>query len=910
MQDSMPSPFEFNGTSGVSAAKKKKADNSPFTKNIGRDEPDEDKVAESSRLASEDDVVRVFDNKGPLSEKEGYRIRPGQVRMACDVLDAIYDGHNLVVEAGTGAGKTFAYLVPILLSGRKALISTYSKALQDQLYDKDIKFLKQVLDIDVSISILKGASNYLCKKNMSRVFGVPEPRGEQGNGQSGQEAVPVLPAPGTGVGIQTELLMGDAGGSPALNTESINRNRKIITAIKNYIICAKTGEIEEFKNHMQATAGIEASELNIGRIGVNKINCSKKKCPFYEECYLVNARKRAKNSRIVILNQSLLCYGVQNDEMLFPKVGIVVVDEAHKFEDTLRDAFSAEIGTESINEAITAVYLTKAYEKIKNDIASTEKRIKKPNVESKKTEPAKGSAGTSGLSDEEERRLRYQRVILQEIDKVLADLRHFAEGRSADSFPSFIDNIYTDNECCLLPQYEKMSYRISTCASSKSRNSAAVQQASEEAVLLDLNLDKFIKGLHLFGEKVGAVYMKLTGLSDAVRILYSEANGSSEIKDGIDELEEVTKVFTDTYDFIGNTIQYLNTCKSSGMMASSYYYWYRKVSGGGFSITRSPFRPSVEFKNFFLTKEDCFNSFIFASATIDTGGVKSPAIDLLVPDESARETSGEKDETSQVVKETDFRNFRFGIGLSSDNTVCKLVYSPFDFKNNAILCVPEELSSFTSNYDDSLSTNLVYASPTNILKMLAPVINATRGGVFILVTSYDACRRYADALRKNQVMTLGFDRTRKVFEQEKNVSNNNHLIRRFKEAGDAILIGTKSFWEGVDIPGSALSLVIIDKIPFPQKTVHRFMTRMMYESEGLNAFDRVDVTSAIIDLKQGAGRLIRTEKDKGAVIICSRDLLNSANKSYAGRILNSLSYFNMTNRIDVVRDLIENDFRK
>ena len=910
MQDSMPSPFEFNGTSGVSAAKKKKADNSPFTKNIGRDEPDEDKVAESSRLASEDDVVRVFDNKGPLSEKEGYRIRPGQVRMACDVLDAIYDGHNLVVEAGTGVGKTFAYLVPILLSGRKALISTYSKALQDQLYDKDIKFLKQVLDIDVSISILKGASNYLCKKNMSRVFGVPEPRGEQGNGQSGQEAVPVLPAPGTGVGIQTELLMGEAGGSPALNTESINRNRKIITAVKNYISCAKTGEIEEFKNHMQATAGIEASELNIGRIGVNKINCSKKKCPFYEECYLVNARKRAKNSRIVILNQSLLCYGVQNDEMLFPKVGIVVVDEAHKFEDTLRDAFSAEIGTESINEAITAVYLTKAYEKIKNDIASTEKRIKKPNVESKKTEPAKGSAGTSGLSDEEERRLRYQRVILQEIDKVLADLRHFAEGRSTDSFPSFIDNIYTDNECCLLPQYEKMSYRISTCASSKIRNSAAVQQASEEAVLLDLNLDKFIKGLHLFGEKVGAVYMKLTGLSDAVRILYSEANGSSEIKDGIDELEEVTKVFTDTYDFIGSTIQYLNTCKSSGMMASSYYYWYRKVSGGGFSITRSPFRPSVEFKNFFLTKEDCFNSFIFASATIDTGGVKSPAMDLLVPDESVRETSGENDETSQVVKETDFRNFRFGIGLSSDNTVCKLVYSPFDFKNNAILCVPEELSSFTSNYDDSLSKNLVYASPTNILKMLAPVINATRGGVFILVTSYDACRRYADALRKNQVMTLGFDRTRKVFEQEKNVSNNNHLIRRFKEAGDAILIGTKSFWEGVDIPGSALSLVIIDKIPFPQKTVHRFMTRMMYESEGLNAFDRVDVTSAIIDLKQGAGRLIRTEKDKGAVIICSRDLLNSANKSYAGRILNSLSYFNMTNRIDVVRDLIENDFRK
>ena len=112
----MPSPFEFDGTSGDTAAQKKKADSSPYIKNSDWDEQDEDRVAESSRLASEDDVVRVFDNKGPLSEKEGYRIRPGQVQMARDVLDAIYDGHNLVVEAGTGVGKTFAYLVPILLS--------------------------------------------------------------------------------------------------------------------------------------------------------------------------------------------------------------------------------------------------------------------------------------------------------------------------------------------------------------------------------------------------------------------------------------------------------------------------------------------------------------------------------------------------------------------------------------------------------------------------------------------------------------------------------------------------------------------------------------------------------------------------------------------------------------------------
>lgn len=899
MQDSMPSPFEFDGMPDKPG---KKTGFPSFFKNNVSDDPDEDTEAERTEVTSVEEVAAVFDNKGPLSEKEGYRIRPGQVQMATDVLRAIYGRHNLVVEAGTGVGKTFAYLVPILLSRRKALISTYSKALQDQLFNKDINFLKSVLGIDADVAVLKGASNYLCLKNMGRIFGVPD---SHDNDPSETETAaggfsPDMQA--SGVGTQTEL-MTDFG--PALSGERVARNKKIIAGIKNYLKCARTGEVDEFKNYMQSTVGAEPAELSLNRIGVSKISCSKKSCRFYELCYLVAARKKAKVSKIVILNQSLLCYGVQNDEMLFPKADIVVVDEAHKFEDTLRDAFSAEIGTESINEAINSVYMTRAHEMLKADTRTNEKAADKK----KAAADAKTEAGKEHQArKEEDPRIKYERELLDEVNAALTDLKRFVDGKSSDSFTSFIDNVYTDEECNLLPEYEKQSYRISTCASGKSRNTVSVLPSSEEAVLLDLNLEKFIKGLHKFGEKVGAVYFKLTRLTEGIRILFPEGRipegrGGAEVKDYVEELEDVIRVFTDTYDFIGGIIQYINTCKNSGMMASSYYYWYRKVNSGEFTITRSPFRPSLEFSNFFLSKSDCFRSFIFASATIDTAGAKSPAIDLLKEECAKREDA-------RSGKETDFPNFRYGIGLSSDNTECRTVYSPFDFKNNAILCVPEDLANFTSNYEESNGKNKVYSCPINTLKMLAPVINATKGGIFILVTSYDACHRYAEALRKNQVTTLGFNRVRKVFEQEKNITNNNLLISRFREAGDAVLIGTKSFWEGVDIPGSALSLVIIDKIPFPQKTVHRFMTRMMYESEGFNAFDRVDVTSAIIDLKQGVGRLIRTETDKGAVIICSKELLNSANKSYAGRIINSLSYFNMTNSIDVVKDLMERDFDK
>ena len=890
MKDSMPSPFEFDRHSSPFNG----SGMPTFFKTSGNDEPEENTEAETSELTSEDEVTRVFDNKGPLSEKEGYKIRPGQVEMAKEVLKAIYGRHNLVVEAGTGVGKTFAYLVPILLSGRKALISTYSKALQDQLFNKDIKFLKSVLGVSCYVSVLKGASNYICLKGMSRAFSVPEPPKSSDEADSGGSSHEEIPA-------QQDLFAGMIDEAQAgLTREQIQKNKKIVNTVKNYLKSARTGEIEEFKNYMMSTGGFEPEVLQLNRLAYKKAFCNKKSCPFSENCFLSIARKKAKTSQIVVLNQSLLCYGVQNDEMLFPKAGIVVVDEAHKFEDTLRDAFSAEIGTESFNEAISSVFISQPYEKVKKDLNGREKKRTggKKLVEGKLRDTAADKNGEAD-NNEQDAVIRYEHELLSEVDKVMADLKRFVDGKNKDSFLSYLDNMYTDDSCSLLPQYEKQAYRISTCASvQKNRQEATVTFGSEEAVLMDLNIDRFIQGLYRLGEKVGMAHKAVSRLNEGAKVILTQAGRTSELKSVSEEGEAVLNIFVDTYNFIGGIIQYINTCRTSGMMASAYYYWYTKVAETGFTITKSPFRPSMEFKNFFLSKEDCFHSFIFASATIDTGATSSPALDLLY----------DKKSESGTGKETDFQNFRYGIGLSSDNTVCRLVYSPFDFKNNAILCVPEDLANFTSNYDESKSKNLPYSCPMNTIKMLAPVINATKGGIFILVTSYDACHRYAEALRKNQFTSFGFTTARKVLEQERN-STNNGLISKFKEAGNAILIGTKSFWEGVDIPGDALSLVIIDKIPFPQKTVHKFMTRMRYESEGMNAFDKVDVTSAIIDLKQGVGRLIRTETDKGAVIICSKDLLSSANKSYAGRILNSLSYFNITNRIEVVRDLMENDFK-
>jgi len=120
-----------------------------------------------SRLAEQ--VAQALSVDGPLaSHWPGFRPRTGQTDMAQAVTQAVQDGGSLVVEAGTGVGKTFAYLVPVLLSGQRALISTATKALQDQLFARDLPRLTEVLNLPVSVALLKGRSSYLCLHRMEQ----------------------------------------------------------------------------------------------------------------------------------------------------------------------------------------------------------------------------------------------------------------------------------------------------------------------------------------------------------------------------------------------------------------------------------------------------------------------------------------------------------------------------------------------------------------------------------------------------------------------------------------------------------------------------------------------------------------------------------------------------------------------
>jgi ATP-dependent DNA helicase DinG len=227
----------------------------------------------------------------------------------------------------------------------------------------------------------------------------------------------------------------------------------------------------------------------------------------------------------------------------------------------------------------------------------------------------------------------------------------------------------------------------------------------------------------------------------------------------------------------------------------------------------------------------------------------------------------------------DFSHYNDEMGLSTAQSACW--DSPFDFVNQALLYVPTGLPDPSSrDYTDE------------VVKAALPVLMASRGRAFFLCTSLRATKRAHELLIE-------------AFEREKldypillqGQSSRSDMLDRFRKMGNAVLIGSQSFWEGVDVRGEALSLVVIDKLPFAPPDDPVLSARIeKINKEGRNAFMEYQLPRAVINLKQGAGRLIRDETDRGVLMICDPRLIT---KSYGKKIWQSLPPMKRT------RDLAE-----
>ncbi len=245
-------------------------------------------------------AAKLLGPEGPLARHlPVFEFREGQVEMADLVERTLQRGGNLMVEAGTGVGKSFAYLVPALRLGRKVVISTATKALQDQLYENDLPALQRILGTDVPVARLKGRANYLCKLEWSRFR-------DEGSGP-------------------------DAG------------------RLARWARTTRNGDRDSMP-------GVRRLGAFWGRIAASSDNCVGSRCDFYDECHLMRLRRKAHASRIVVVNHHLLVADLITREgdfgQVLPDYDHVVVDEAHRLEGAATHAYSTTLTSAAADRLI------------------------------------------------------------------------------------------------------------------------------------------------------------------------------------------------------------------------------------------------------------------------------------------------------------------------------------------------------------------------------------------------------------------------------------------------------------------------------------------------------------------------------------------------------------------------------
>ncbi len=235
----------------------------------------------------------------------------------------------------------------------------------------------------------------------------------------------------------------------------------------------------------------------------------------------------------------------------------------------------------------------------------------------------------------------------------------------------------------------------------------------------------------------------------------------------------------------------------------------------------------------------------------------------------------------------DFTHYAAQMGLNARRSMT--LPSPFDYPTQGLLYVPRNLPQPSSpNFTDA------------VFDAALPAIEASGGGAFFLCTTLRAVDRIATRLR-DVIERRGWDYPLLV----QGDASRTELLDRFRTYGNAILVGSQSFWEGVDVRGDALSLVVIDKLPFAPPDDPVLSARLdALTKKGLSPFAVHQLPQAVITLKQGAGRLIRAETDRGVLMICDTRLVD---KPYGRRIWQSLPPFKRTRELEVVKAFFKGD---
>ncbi|GAB2608891.1 ATP-dependent DNA helicase [Novilysobacter erysipheiresistens] len=639
--------------------------------------------------------------------------RSAQQDLAVAVADAFDRRGMLLAEAGTGTGKTFAYLVPAILSGLKTIVSTGTRALQDQLYHRDLPRVRDALGIGLKTALLKGRANYLCHYRLEQAKG-------EGRFHSREMAG------------QFQRIVAWAGRT-------------------------RMGDLAELET-------LPDDSPLLPMVTSTTDNCLGSECPFFSECFVVQARQRAQAADLVVVNHHLLLADLALKQEGFgeilPGAQAFVVDEAHQL---------PELAGQFFGEALSARPLV---ELARDALAE-----------------CKQASGALAVLQEPTRALeqsvRGLRAAMDELP-VRGTRRRAAEDASVEAAIDGLLQTLRDLHAALLPLREAAPGFDSCTARAK----------------------EFENRLRRWRDE-----------------------GSDEAVEGVDASDEATD--TDAGSEPPDDRGPLSADDAPSVL------WY-ELTARGFRLSRTPLDVAGPLAQHRARSQAAW---VFTSATLAIGGR--------------------------------FEHYAIKLGLKDPATL--LAPSPFDWPTQALCYLPGGLPEPAArHYTDS------------IVEAIKPVLEASAGRAFVLFASHRALREAAQLLR---------DGPWPLFVQGE--APRSLLLERFRASGNGVLLGAASFREGVDVAGDALSVVVIDKLPFAAPDDPVFEARLeAIRRSGGNPFRDEQLPQAVIALKQGAGRLIRSETDRGVLVLCDPRLLG---KSYGRVFMDSLPPLPKTRKLEDVQ---------
>lgn len=713
--------------------------------------------------------------QGPFAQEvSGFTVRQAQVELANAIEQAMQSHAILVAEAGTGTGKTWSYLVPAFLETGKVIISTGTRNLQDQILRKDIPQVSEVMRLPSTAVVLKGRSNYVCHHYLQQLE-------QSDRGLRSKEEVPLL------------------------------------RAIRTFTDRSPTGDKAD-------CVGVPEGHELWYRVTSTRESCLGKDCNFYNDCFVLKARERAKEADIVIINHALffadLALKQEGVAELLPQAAAVIFDEAH----LLPDNATRFLG-EMVNGEDVPVWTRKATVVIRNYL--------KDSVQGLEALVDKTVTSYRNLSLQwhsiEERHSR--QALVQHIEDFEAIMVHFDELTQA------------------------LERAVKALMAQQERHVDVAAVVREGAAIYD-GFMRWAKSCppRAKAQEQGTQGQGSESGGESNRIAVSAAEGSSgqaeTLKSVAVEGNELARVAVspEARDDLSQLVAESQGVEHEAVeqpQKTTYVCWVQ-LTDKGFRLHRAPLSVS-HFASFKRPEQ----AWVMTSATLSVGG--------------------------------DFKHFVNRLGL---NQATQLSWdSPFNYNQQGVMYVP----------DLPLPSDWHFAE--RFIETLVPLIRATHGGVLVLCTSLRAVEDYGERLA-DAFSDEGIERP--ILLQGE--ASRAQLMARFRELGQAVLIGSASFWEGVDFPGDLLTLVAIDKLPFQSPDDPILEARVTAcEARGRSPFVELQLPHAAIALKQGAGRLIRSEKDAGVLMIGDVRLVQ---KGYGKTLWRALPDFYRTREQAVAVDFL------